>query len=108
MDQIMNMAMQAFSGTHAVEAVIIAVVLALIMGSLAQDFVFALIAVAIQTFLPVAYDVVHTGKADGVAAKAGEIAQAIPAQWQTLLVVYVVYLIGIGVLYMVKSALFNR
>lgn len=108
MDQIMNLAMGAFQGNHMYEAIIIAVVLALIMGSLAQDIFFALIAVVIQTFLPLVYDVVQTGKASGVGAKASEIAHAIPANWQPLLVTYVVYLIGIGVLYLVKSVLFRR
>ena len=108
MNNIMNMAMAAFQGTHAVEAIIIAIVLALIMGSLMQDIFFALIAVIIQTFLPVVYDIVQTGKASGIGQKAGDIAHSIPGMWQTLLVMYVVYLIVIGLLYLIKSVLFRR
>jgi len=108
MDQIMNLAMQAFSGQHAIEAIVIAIVLALLMGSLAQDIFFALIAVAIQTFLPLAYDVVHSGNASGIGAKASEIAHGIPTNWQPLLVTYGVYLIVIGLLYLIKSVLFRR
>jgi hypothetical protein len=108
MDNIMNMVMAAFQGNHAIEAIIIAVLLALIMGSLMQDIFFAAIAVIIQLFLPVAYDVVQSGNASGVGAKAGEILQSIPAQWQTVAVMYVVYLIVIGILFFIKSMLFRR
>jgi hypothetical protein len=108
MDQIMNMAMAAFSGQHAIEAIVIAVVLALIMGSLMQDVFFALIAVAIQLFLPVVYDVVHSGSASGVGAKAGDIVHSLSGMWQQLAVMYVVYLIVIGLLFLIKSVLFRR
>ncbi len=102
------MAMAAFTGTHAIEAIIISLVLALIMGSLVQDLLFAIIAVAIQTFLPVVYDVVHTGNASNVGKTASDIAHGIPANWEPLLVTYVGYLIIIGVLFLIKSVLFRR
>ena len=109
MDIIMNTAKAAFSGQHAIEAIIIAVLLALIMGSLAQDLLFALFAVLIQLFLPVVFDVVHTGNASNVGKMAGDIVHNVPTMvWPTLVVMYLVYLILIGLLYLIKNVLFRR
>jgi hypothetical protein len=108
MDNIMNMAMETVKGTHAIEVIVIALVLALIMGSLMQDIFFAAIAVIINLFLPVAYDVVHTGNASGVGTEAGKVLETIPSNWQSIAVMYVVYLIVIGVLFAIKSVLFRR
>jgi hypothetical protein len=111
MDNIMNMAMAAFQGTHAIEAIVIAIVLALIMGSLMQDIIFALIAVIIQLFLPLVYGVVG-GKAGEAGKMAGDIFHSyIPGtteSWERFAVMYVAFLIVIGLLYLIKSVLFRR
>ncbi|MFO1186344.1 MAG: hypothetical protein U1E87_02135 [Alphaproteobacteria bacterium] len=116
MDKIMNMATGAISGTHALEFGLIALVLALIMGSLMQDIFFSAIGVIIQLFLPVVYGVVNGGgKIDGIGKTAGDIVSrltAAPADeyggWQSALVLYVAYLIVIGVLFLIKGVLFRR
>ena len=115
MDKIMDMAMGAISGTHALEFGLIALVLALIMGSLMQDIFFSAIGVIIQLFLPVVYGVVEAGKIDGIGKAAGDVVSRVSAApadeyggWQSALVLYVAYLIVIGVLFLIKQVLFRR
>jgi hypothetical protein len=109
MHNILDMAMSAFSGTPAlVEGIIIAVIAALIMGRFIFVIIWAAIAVIIDSFLPVVYGVVTTGKTDGIAAKATEVVNLLQSNWTLVAVKYGVYLIVISVLFLLKSAVFRR
>lgn len=115
MDKIMDMAMDAVAGTHALEFGLIAIALGLLMSGLMQDIFFAAIGVIIQLFLPVVYGIVDSGKIDGIGKAAGDVVSrltAAPADeyggWQSALVLYVAYLIVIGVLFLIKQVLFRR
>jgi len=108
MQNIMDMVMQAFSGKDALEAIIIAVIAALLVGRLVLVVIWALIALAVDTFLPVAYSIVQSGNTDGAAQAATDAITALQANWTLVAVKYGVYLVVIGILFVVKSALFRR
>lgn len=109
MNNILDMAMQAFSGqTNLIEAIIIAVIAALLVGRFVFVIIWAAIAVIVDTFLPVVYTVVSTGSTDGIAAKASEVVNMAQADLTLILVKYVVYLIAIAILAGVKSVIFRH
>jgi hypothetical protein len=108
MQNIMDMVMQAFSGKDALEGIIIAVICALLTGRLALVIIWAVIALAVDTFLPVVYSIVQTGNTEGAATAASQAVTDAQANWTLVAVKYVVYLVVIGILYVVKSALFRR
>jgi len=105
---IMDQAMAAFSGKDALEAIIIAVICALLAGRIVLVVVLAVVAVAVDTFLPIVYNIVQAGNTDGVAAVSTDIINQAQANPMLLAIKYVVYLIVIGILFLVKSTVFRR
>ena len=109
MNNILDMAMQAFSGqANLIEAIAIAVICALLVGRFIFVIIWAVIAVLVDTFLPVVYTVVSTGNTSGIAAKASEIVTMVQQNWTVLAVKYVVYLIAIAILVGLKGLIFRR
>jgi len=104
----MDKAMAAFSGKDALEAVIIAIICALLVGRFFLVIVWALVAVAVDTFLPIVYNIVQTHGTAGVSQTVTDIVNQVQADPMTLVIKYVAYLIVIGILFVVKSALFRR
>ena len=100
--------MAAFSGKDALEAIIIAVICALLAGRIALVIVWAVVALLVDTFLPIAYNIISTGGTAGVAAVSSDIVSQAQANPTLLGIKYVVYLVVIGILFLVKSALFRR
>jgi hypothetical protein len=107
MHQIMS-TLQGYTFREWLEFAVLAVIAALLMGRYLQVVIFALIALAIDLFLPVAFDIIQSGSTSSAGGVATDIVNKLPGQWMTLIIEYGAFLVAISILFVLKSFVLRR
>jgi hypothetical protein len=103
MTEIMNQTMGAFPGLSWLTAIIIAVICALLSARLPQVIIWGVVATVIFTFWRVVSDAVETRSLTNVGAIATDVVKGIQTNWMLVVIHLVVFIVGIGVLFLLKS-----